>query len=272
VSAPGPIPHKRFAGLKEGGKRRLSKPRAAVRENPVDILDARIPDRKLDIDDRIDQRRTSNCGNVELMKRPGRAVRVVRRNVEEDIRIDERHQGSPRVNAMISSVVSLLVAVPRIRSKRLGSTIGLPTRRRKARPSSAISKSTLLPGLMPRRSRTGFGMVTWPLRVTVTATSVLRNTGDLQGISLQLRGPWTSRLRRVSAARGGRLDGFRRERSARTSAIKTSHSRERWTGRVGHASEPITACLTLRGGRRGLKPALALADAGSTTAEPSRPA
>jgi hypothetical protein len=39
-----------------------------------------------------------------------------------------------------ASVVSPLVAVPRIRSKRLGLTLRLPTLRRKARPSSGDFK------------------------------------------------------------------------------------------------------------------------------------
>src|SRR6516165_153672 len=97
-------------------------------------------------------------------------------NIEEYIRVDQRHRLSPRLSAMIASVVSPLVAVPRIRSKRLGLTVRLPTLRRKARPSSSSSKSTLLPGFIPRRSRTCFGTVTWPLLVTVTviiASSVI---------------------------------------------------------------------------------------------------
>lgn len=111
-----------------------------------------------------------------MAPRPGRPFLAVRRDVEEDFRIDERHRFSPRVNATISSVVKPPVAVPRIRSKRLGLIARSPTLRKKARPSSAISKSILLPGLIPRRSRTRFGIVTRPLRVTVTATSSPRNT------------------------------------------------------------------------------------------------
>src|SRR6516165_9604009 len=41
-------------------------------------------------------------------------------NIEEYIRVDQRHRLSPRLSAMIASVVSPLVAVPRSRSKRLG--------------------------------------------------------------------------------------------------------------------------------------------------------
>src|SRR5262249_22807940 len=104
------------------------------------------------------------------------AVRAVHRHHEANPSmlgfqdVDERRHARPRVSAMISSVVRPLVVVPRIRSNLLGRTRPLPILRRNARPSSAISKSTLLPGLMPRRSRTGFGIVTCPLRVTVTLT------------------------------------------------------------------------------------------------------
>ena len=45
--------------------------------------------------------------------------------MSKNVGVDERHQLSPRVNAMISSVVSPLVAAPCIRSKRLGLTVGL---------------------------------------------------------------------------------------------------------------------------------------------------
>src|SRR5262249_23612433 len=106
------------------------------------------------------------------------AVRAVHRHHEANPSMlgfqdfDERRHARRRVSAMISSVVRPLVAIPRIRTNGLGRTLLLPILRRNARPSSAISKSTLLPGLMPRRSRTGFGIVTCPLRVTVARTGV----------------------------------------------------------------------------------------------------
>jgi hypothetical protein len=41
-------------------------------------------------------------------------------------------------------------------------------------PSPARRKSTLLPGPMPSKSRTAFGIVTWPFAVTVVAMIALR--------------------------------------------------------------------------------------------------
>jgi hypothetical protein len=133
-------------------------------------------DRELRIHHGVDHNGAAHCGGVELTSGPARPFGIICCNVEEYIRVDQRHQLSPRVSAMIASVVSPQAAVPRIRSKRLGLTVRLPTLRRKAQPSSATSKSTLLPGLIPRRSRTCFGTVTWPLLVTVTvinASSVI---------------------------------------------------------------------------------------------------
>src|SRR5262249_47058364 len=136
----------------------------------INVLDMRVADRELRITDGVDHNEAAHCGSVELTYRPARPFGIICRNIEEYIRVDQRHRLSPRLSAMISSVVSPLVAVPRIRSKGLGLTMRLPTLRRKARPSSAISKSTLLPGLIPRRSRTCFGTVTCPLLLTVTVT------------------------------------------------------------------------------------------------------
>jgi hypothetical protein len=165
-----------FARQKESRARHLHKFETDIRKNFVYLLNARIPDREFGVNDCIDKNRATDGGSVQLMQRPRRPFRIVRRNVEENVGIDKRHQLSLRVSAMISSVERPPVAVPRIRSKRLGLTARPPTARKKARPSSAISKSTLLPGVIPRRSRTGLGIVTWPLRVTVTATSASRNT------------------------------------------------------------------------------------------------
>ena len=80
---------------------------------------------------------------------------------------------------MISSVLRPTVAVPCSLAKRLG---GLAVRARlpallsSPRPSSATSKVTPLPGMMPRRSRTSLGMVTCPLVVTVVALQRSDNT------------------------------------------------------------------------------------------------
>ena len=78
-------------------------------------------------------------------------------------------QSSPRVSAMIWSVVRPVVARPRRRSNRLLGGAVRSALLNMTRPSYAISKSTALPGPIPNRSRIGLGMVTCPFVVSVVA-------------------------------------------------------------------------------------------------------
>jgi hypothetical protein len=107
-------------------------------KHTINVLDTRVADRELRIHYGVDQNGAARCSGVELTQGPTRPFGIICCNVEEYIRVDQRHRLSPRLSAMIASVVSPLVAVPRIRSKRLGLTVRLPTLRRKARPSSGF--------------------------------------------------------------------------------------------------------------------------------------
>jgi hypothetical protein len=74
-------------------------------------------------------------------------------------------------------VVRPLVAGPRDQSERAASDAADSTK------SPAVLGNIVLPDLMPSRSRTGFGIVTCPLRVTVTSLRPY-NTGMLKSVAL----------------------------------------------------------------------------------------
>jgi len=158
---------KYFAGEEKSGPWNFREPEPCLVYYSVNLLDSGIADREFSIDHRVNKKRAPRCGGIKVRVGPFRPSVVVRRDVEQDVRIDERYR-SPRVKAMIWSVVRRVVAVPFMRRNRLGVAARAPTLCKKARPSSPTSKSTFVPLLMPSRSRTRFGMVTWPLLVTRT--------------------------------------------------------------------------------------------------------
>ena len=85
--------------------------------------------------------------------------------------------GLDRVSAIIASVLRPCPACPRNFRKRLALRV-LPAGNSSILPSAIWRKLTWLPGFKPSRSRTGFGMVTCPLAVTVVlndSTSVRNN-------------------------------------------------------------------------------------------------
>ncbi|MEA2183793.1 MAG: hypothetical protein QOF69_2978 [Solirubrobacteraceae bacterium] len=77
-----------------------------------------------------------------------------------------------RISRLISSVLIHTVARPRIRATKVCLSPGL-TRTSRA-PASSRGKSTSLPGVMPNRSRTCWGIVTRPLLVTRTTAGQQR--------------------------------------------------------------------------------------------------
>lgn len=57
------------------------------------------------MDDIIDREGIKQCGGLKLGLRPRSPDRIFRNEVEQDVRVDQEHAQSPRVSAMISSVV-----------------------------------------------------------------------------------------------------------------------------------------------------------------------
>src|SRR6202044_1101984 len=76
----------------------------------IERLDLRVTvrlrfksNRKLRVNDRVDQQRTASMGGHDRMTRPIRPCAIAGRDVDQDIRVDE-DQSSPRVMRMTSSV------------------------------------------------------------------------------------------------------------------------------------------------------------------------
>ena len=83
-----------------------------------------------------------------------------------DAIVADGDHGSPRVSSMIALVSRPLPACPRSFAKRLGGCF-FAAWTRTTLPSEVRRKSILLPGTIPKRSRTGLGIVICPLAVTV---------------------------------------------------------------------------------------------------------
>lgn len=99
-------------GLSGKKERRPRKRRAPPRRWRSEFFDAVIAHRKFGINDIVDQRRGGESGRFELLNRPVSPGSIIGHEIEQDIRVDER-QTSPRVSAMIASVVSPSPAYPR---------------------------------------------------------------------------------------------------------------------------------------------------------------
>jgi hypothetical protein len=96
---------------------------------------------------------------------PGRTARhsPVGDKIEQKVGVGQRY-ASPRVNTMIASVSSPLPAWPRSLSKQIACRFASALMSTTL-PSAARRNSTLLPGTISRRSRTGLGMVICLLRL-----------------------------------------------------------------------------------------------------------
>src|SRR2546423_5570667 len=142
---------------------------AGVRQGNFEILDQWKANRCFCKNDIVDQQWPLEGRVLELRKRPLPPARSLRKNVQQDVGVHQRHWlESPRVIAMISSVDGPGPAIPTSLAKRLGRLVPSAFSITML-PSAARRNSTWLPGAIPRGSRTGLGMVTWPLLVTVLA-------------------------------------------------------------------------------------------------------
>ncbi|MEJ1932453.1 hypothetical protein WDZ92_19625, partial [Nostoc sp. NIES-2111] len=84
-----------------------------IRKQSLDVLDVLVADREFGTDDPVDDN-GAQCGpGVEVLHRPLRPGRIVLSDIEQDIGVDQDQPESPRVSAMISSVLRCVVAVPR---------------------------------------------------------------------------------------------------------------------------------------------------------------
>ena len=141
---------------------------ASIRQSFFEILDLWKADRRFCKDDVIDQEWTLESGVFQLRKRPLPPARSLRENVQQDVRIHQRH-------GLIPARDGHDFVRGRTRAgdtEQLGKAAGLPRPIGFFDHDAAVGarrNSTWLPGVIPRCSRTGFGIVTWPLLVTVVA-------------------------------------------------------------------------------------------------------
>src|SRR5882757_5988952 len=131
-----------------------------IKKDRVEGLNGSVTRRNFSINDIVDDDRSIQGRALELELRPIRPRLPVGQHVKQNIRINERHSGSPRNRAISSSVVIPGPADPRALAKRLGWRPAVSTFSRTMLPSAARLNPTALPGTIPRWSRTGFGMVT----------------------------------------------------------------------------------------------------------------
>src|SRR5258708_5171022 len=84
------------------------------RQPRVEVLDSRIASRNLSVDDRVDDQTKAVSRTLHCRGRPAVPARILRREIEQDVAVDHhgRHY-SPRVRAIISSVVIPTLALPR---------------------------------------------------------------------------------------------------------------------------------------------------------------
>src|SRR5450432_428440 len=134
----------------------------------LQVLDPVESDGNLGIDEGIDRQSRFVCCRFEGARGPREPSRIGRRNVEDDVAVDEHGTHRPRrVRARIASVDILTVTVPLRRATtswplprvRLA---GIFTRRAEF---PCISKSTSVLGRRPSFSRMSIGIVTCPLVV-----------------------------------------------------------------------------------------------------------
>ncbi|MDB5523577.1 MAG: hypothetical protein JWM58_1340 [Rhizobium sp.] len=87
-------------------------------EEGIQVFDSFVANSQLCINDVVDKQRATKACRIELSDRPFGPNGIICHKVEEDVRVDKR-RASPRVNAMIASVLSPLPAWPRKCAKQL---------------------------------------------------------------------------------------------------------------------------------------------------------
>src|SRR4051812_906706 len=165
--------------------KRLS-PKMVGRQRLVQILLGVEMNRRLGVDDRIDDKRAACRSFGQCGPRPFKPDRVLGEDVEQNVRVDENRAHSPRNSAMISSVDSFPSPRPRRCSTRRA------PRPRPRFPRAGLirtllpsySKSTSVFGIRPAFSRMSCGMVTCPFDVmrmlspSLTGKSKNKNKDD----------------------------------------------------------------------------------------------
>src|SRR6266536_2852823 len=146
----------------------------------VELLNRAKADRDLGVDDGVDDERALVGGVRQCLSRPLVPRLVLRRDIEQDVAVDQGGGEGLRVSARISSVVRRETARPRrrrtTRSPRVSSE-------REARTILTVlpstTNSTSVSGRKPNRSLMPAGIVTWPLDVTRIAppSSYVRDRG-----------------------------------------------------------------------------------------------
>ncbi len=145
-----PVADERLPG-EEGGIPRQVLPPDLRGQGLLEYLDLVEADADLRVDHRIDGQVRVLRGVCERVRRPCSPFGISSEDVEEHIAVDEdrAHSSSPRVSAMISSVVRRVWARPRMRATsarpRVGSSL---TFARRTTPLSS-TKCTSVPGRKP---------------------------------------------------------------------------------------------------------------------------
>lgn len=151
------------------GARNWQHLQTGIRDKPIERFHGFKPRRQFGIDDVVDDQRTRSLSTGERLRRPILPNRISGQQIQQHIRIYER-QSSPRVRAMISSVVRPGPSMPRYLSNRLA-TFFPSTRCMTTSLRSFSRNSTSPPGSIRNISRTAFGMVTCPFVVTLVLTT-----------------------------------------------------------------------------------------------------
>src|SRR6185312_703680 len=150
---------------KKGGARYRQHLQTGIRDESIERLHGFKPRRQFGVDDVIDDQGTRRLSTGESLYRPILPNRIPGQQIQQHVRIYEC-QSSPRVRAMISSVVRPGPSMPRYLSNRLA-TFFPSTRCTTTSLRSFSRNSTSPPGSRRNISRTVFGMVTCPFVVTL---------------------------------------------------------------------------------------------------------
>lgn len=125
----------------------------------VEFFDRWVTDGQFWVNNVVDRDLVSGGREIQLLSGPLSPPRVSRNEVQKDVTVDkDQSESSPRVRAMISSVVISSLALPSNRANLLSGA--LPRVFRNTRPSSVTSNSISEPGFRPRYSRILLGIVT----------------------------------------------------------------------------------------------------------------
>src|SRR5262245_10834544 len=166
-SAAPAILQKHLTGQKRGFERDRFADESVSWKSCVQVFDAREVNRHFAVDDRVDDQPGGFGRRGQRRGRPIRPIRILGKDVEDHAAIDQNGGHSPRVRAMISSVVMVPSPRPRICATKRAPR-PLPVWRRARLMWTALpskSNSTSVFGSRPAFSRMARGMVTWPLDV-----------------------------------------------------------------------------------------------------------